>query len=137
MTFTNWREISDHYQLLGCALKTVPEDSPLMSPKHDLYIEPDPQLLKWVMSLADRNGNPIECYIKYGLSTIFWDNQKLCFGVYYSHGEIQEASSFKDVRRILTEAQRHNSYGDLGHDSDSPYDGDYDDDDTERDGQYK
>lgn len=81
------------------------------------------------------------CTFRYGLLHFRWEGY---IEAWYRNNigrlivvDVEHVGDIMRVRQeIMPEAERHNHYGNLGHDSNSPYDGDYGDN-TESDGQYK
>jgi len=103
----------------------VPNGSELMSFNNDLYITADKKLLQWVMNLADAGGNPIECVVECGLTSLRWDTDVRSWITIQTDGGVDVVKHVRDVNIVLNEMETHNRYGNMGHDSESPTDGDY------------
>jgi len=103
----------------------VPNGSGLMSFNNTLYITADKKLLQWVMNLADAGGNPIEIVVECGLTSLFWEASVMSWATVQTDGEVNVVKHVKDVNIVLNEMETHNRYGNLGHDSESPTNGDY------------
>jgi len=103
----------------------VPNGSELMSFNNTLYIKPDRILLQWVMNLADAGGNPIEIVVECGLTSLFWEASEMSWATVQTDGEVNVVRHVRDVNIVLDEMETHNRYGNMGHDSESPTNGDY------------
>jgi len=103
----------------------VPNDSELMSFNNTLYIKPNRILLQWVMNLADAGGNSIEIVVECGLTSLFWEASVMSWATVQTDGEVNVVRHVRDVNIVLDEMETHNRYGNMGHDSESPTDGDY------------
>lgn len=119
--------IQETFKLTGKGKNVIPAKSKLRSINNEIHIATDPDILKFLMSLQG-----IECVIRYGGAEVFWDENKMCFGVFYADGNTDNVYHCKEVRRIIDEWEHDQMYGTRGHDSESPF-GEGRDDFDERD----
>jgi len=122
MIHDNKETIQKKYGIKG---NIVPNGSELMSFNNTLYIKPDRILLQWVMNLADAGGNPIEIVVECGLTSLFWEASEMSWATVQTDGEVNVVRHVRDVNIVLDEMETHNRYGNMGHDSESPTNGDY------------
>lgn len=125
--------IQKEYGIKG---NVVPCDSELTSFNSDLRITTDRELLQWVMNLADADGNPIECVVECGLTSLRWDTGERSWITIQADGVVNVVKHVKDVKIFLDEMETHNRYGNMGHDSESPTNGDYRENQQQSDSPY-